>query len=1013
MRKLALLVLPALLGASACTVDPTNPFDPDTPPEFQQRGVVEGKIQAVRSPVDGVTAAGLCDVDIDGDHSGFSLALRPLVDDPTLGLGVQTAKTNANGLFQFNNVPPGRYSLEVSGDGFDLPPPRELTVDVGEILDVTLCAINRTGPPLPSLAPLPSLLAGTDPVVVSVLAPVDGATYEAVQIPDGADPLPPVALETGVEGTAPGSVSAALPLLVGDATPARRHWRIEVTGVDALGNRSDAAVADIVRDEIAPAPPEGIGATAGRDRVTVTWQPAAPTAGDDGAAAFLVSYGVVARGPSGGCPFGAPGDGSFDGAAFAVEGPSPVFAPGDDLTLSGLLPGTDLFLYVAGVDAAGNAGCFSPPVRARPDQITFVAEGRTPVDNAAGSIVASARVDGALALARGDGGLTVIDRLGASHDLGGVAFDVAPFGRGFVAARGAAGVRRVPLDADGVPGTPVDVTTGDDVRSLAVRPGRVILGTAVGLRVVDLDDAASAAAADVADGDGAVVRILSRGDLLVLVRAGNVPSVEVVHRAQPFTAVATRDDLPSAPSAAAVLDDQLWLGFGALGVRAFDLDACIAGPGCLRSLAQRALPGSADVVDLVPFDDVMLAAAHGLDGDSIFAVQKSAALTAVGRASLDVGDDVQRIVASSAGDVCAVVDGATDAAVSCFTSASLPQPDGEVRLAGGRRVITVRPEGARGHLLESDDTGQALLAEVRLADGAVLRESPIAAGRALEAAAVVDGLGLFALDDQGGLWHAKDGEDAAAGAHLVAELGAGFAGAVTDFPASGYTGFLETDGQDLWAALVGEGSGDAHPTALFRIALREDDDGALSAAVAAGVAGLDVKSLTQLRLHRGRGYVPTQPFGVLVYDLGDGSSAPALLSAETLAPSGDAVATFAADLSFLPVVGGAAGDENALIPGVDATGVEGFFVLDDAGEVTQVSAAGPSGIRSMDSFGRFVVVGTQTDGAFVIDGATLAAPALQPVLQLPDVASVEEPRATARGVLFADGDGGAAWIVLR
>ncbi|HEY4221479.1 MAG TPA: carboxypeptidase-like regulatory domain-containing protein, partial [Myxococcota bacterium] len=207
-----------VFAAASCA--PTNPFDPATPPEFQQRGTITGKVQAVTDLSSGVTSAGLCDVDIAGDHSGFSVALRPLVDTPALGVGAETQETHENGAFALKNIPPGRYSLEVSRPGYEVPPPREITVTVASVTNVTLCAINRTPPSVPALAPLPSAVRAGDGVTVEVLFKEAGVTYTLAQFPEGAEPLTPIALPALDDGN-PG---AAVPLTAGDGTPARRTW---------------------------------------------------------------------------------------------------------------------------------------------------------------------------------------------------------------------------------------------------------------------------------------------------------------------------------------------------------------------------------------------------------------------------------------------------------------------------------------------------------------------------------------------------------------------------------------------------------------------------------------------------------------------------------------------------------------------------------------------------------------------------------------------------------------------
>ena len=100
-------------------------------------------------------------------------------------------------------------------------------------------------------------------------------------------------------------------------------------------------------DTAAPATPANVAATAGQSRLWVSWH----TNAEPDLAGYRVRYRAGAAGPP------------WDGTA-AVEGQaSPVTVSGTNVLLRGLADGTNYFLAVSAVDAAGNESALSAPVQ--------------------------------------------------------------------------------------------------------------------------------------------------------------------------------------------------------------------------------------------------------------------------------------------------------------------------------------------------------------------------------------------------------------------------------------------------------------------------------------------------------------------------------------------------------------------------------------------------------------------------------------------------------------------------
>jgi hypothetical protein len=941
---------------SSCAVRPTNPFDPETPPQFQQRATLQGRVRAIVAPdaVGVVPAPGACD-DVDGgDDSGFIVVLRGLADTGD-SIAAFSSETNEGGGFRFVDVPAGGYVLEVRREGFAVPDPLELTLAVGEARTLaTVCAVNETAPAAPLVVPPPALVDAENrangsgvPVALTIQSAPDTIVHVR-ESPDGAAPT----RDEPVDGSAP------VPLVL-DPTPGvddddvRRVWRIDVTAVDPLGNTSAPVSFLLTKDGEAPAAPTPT-TLAGLDRVVV-----APGVIDGDVVDLLVGYTLVpGTAAAGSCPFGRPGDDDpVVHGTFALEGESPLVAPVAGATLSGIDPGTELAVLVAARDAAGNVSCWSAPQQVRPDEVVLTRPTTSTLPVLGGAPVV-AEVEGALAVAAGSGGLFVVDRSGAQRPTDvTVATDVAAFGDGFVVAADAFGVAFVELDAAGVPSpaTLVALPAGAVARAVVPRPGGALVAASDGLYLLS-----TGAPERLVDGDFADVA--ASGDLVFTVAA-----VDGIVEARSITALRAGDDTPrgtylprSTPRAVLVAGDAVFVTENALG------GVVVLASADLAVRARRLLPGGAAPTALAAFDDLVVV---GGDDGSVYALDDDGRL----RGRTTVAATAVQAVSVGSLKVCALTSNGATSTRTCVTSAQAPLAREAARFGAGD-VFRVADSG--GLLFALNRNGAFAVTD----HAGSVRATGAATGNVVVAA--VPGIG-FLVD---GVVVRTDG--------VVVE-----AGEVVDALAlDGAAGFGAVSGDRVVLAGVSSVDGAA---ALVTGRLVE---GAASFSLE-GVERTALPGVTQVAsvvLHHGRAYVATSPFGLLSVDEDGGA-----LAVEVADDDGGDLA----DVAFVDDDG----SERVLVAGereVGGVALRRVFAV-SGGVVDDDGVLAPPGgrLRGMTAVGRFLVLSTADAGALVVD--VEPGLRLRTVVQLPGLAGVGQVIPTARGFLAADGDGGAVYVTLR
>lgn len=1038
-----LILVGCLMG---CEVRPSNPFDPDTPPAHQALGRIEGVIQAVLEPDDDGTVpeASFCSRR-EGDHSGFMLLLRSLVaSDHADIIRAQSQETLESGAFVFEGVPAGRYALEIVRPGFQVPLPRTLEVLPGETQRLApLCAVSTTPPPRPLIEPLPAEVgptpAGEPAAMLQVLFPEPSLQYLVEQIPEGeAEGAPPLLTPEDASEPVP------LELQTADDTPARRTWRVRVRARDGLGNESEAAEATIVRDTLAPpeVPATAVQVAPGRDRLRASW-PVLSAPADDAPSRWLVSYGLLPRPERAGepCAFGRPGTvepDPYGSATFALEGPSPVASMVPEITLSGLLPGTEVFLHVAALDRVGNASCYSAPVVVRPDEVTpvLVAEASFPAVSAAAR---TASRDGVVAFARGSGGLVVVDRGGSSHTVSGlaVADDVLFDGPRLFVASGA-GVAIASVDDEGVPGEPQTLDTGADlVRRLAWRPGRLFLGTADaggdggGVRTLHLDDGTLGPLVPAGGRDAAVEALASRGDALVLVRAPSAASgtqepraLQVVDLENSTLARGESLELPNAPRVMRLLGDEAWLAFPT-GLRVFSVEGCNAGSsGCLGPPRVLDLPGGASPVDIASFDDLALVLAAG-DGEDpstggVFLYASTPGLRLVGRAFLPAADFIpERLFVENAG-FCATGSRAGSPASVCWTTASQGQPEGQARvvLSGDARWVA---QHERDTWVAEDVGSGAALTRVDFSLGAVTHRHllPASAGLArVEVLLPLPSVGALALDSDGRLFSTSLSERLNdSGVFPFAEEvldadGLGLDDALLALDGAltpPLQGFGALDGSTLVLALRPAGASESEAW-LVRLSLVEKPAG-LGFTAVEGMRLGDLSRVTRVLLHRGRALVSGFPSGLAVIALDEELT---LLEQESI-PFGEGPGDGVVEVVLLE----REGNGRALLVS-DVTGGTGqlgtrFDWLEDDGSLVSIAADVSGRLNAAAAFGPWLATAARGTGVRVLEPVVEAGreASLRALLQIPTVPLFTDIAATRRGLLVGDGAAGVEWTTLR
>jgi hypothetical protein len=1030
MRVRGAVVVGSFLLVAAC-VAPTNPFDPETPPESQQPGSLQGTVFALRGTVvddEGKTidAAGPCALgSVDGDHAGFVVVLQRLLANGTV---IETPATNASGRFAINNLVPGTYVLSVLSDTFATPPPEQVEIGVGEAVTRTLCALDVTPPDAPIIDALPAQVADVDvDVALTILNPEPGATYTVTARALGA------ADETHgatAEDEAPLSVNLALATAQGQ----RLAWTIAVIATDVLGNESVPAVVSVVRDGLPPAPPNNVRATAARDRVFVAFDPPPLVGGDDPPARYFVSYAVTPRpvDVADACPQGRPDEfGTPDGAFFAVEGASPIETTTTALTLSGLLPGTDLFLYVAAGDAVGNVGCYADAVRVRADEVTFslLSDTGPGLENAAAIVALPGSTLGALPGGYDDGAVPgvpdgaehrkrglyavasgertiVVDLQGVAHDVrnagdGGpgsavAARDVAVAGDLLVVAGGPLGVGTVPLDAAGAP-TDVVVFEGlGDVRAVAGEPGLVFAAAATGL---------FANGTRVATGDFSDVA-LTGSRVVAVRRVGAGAEVVVLAREDGFAVIDTAA-LVETPTATAVVGGSLVVvdAGGGGGVAAYDLAACLPQqqPGsCIVERPRRSIAFDGGPLSVGALDDVALVGTAS--GDVIAFALPS--LRVVGRVSLPSA--VGAVVPDELG-FCAAIDAVgaagtgTPARLACASTTAFPVVDGEERAPTSSPALDVVV--VDGHVVASqkqpaanDGVGRVAIAPLSALDE--VRNVIIGpAGSEAADIAAVGGTALVLRDD-GVVVSVRAGADAGT---VVVDLAAAAPELAADLGAPRWQGRIAATGTTALVALAGPPPSFPQarvPGRLVRLALQSANDGSIVADVVDILELPGLRRPTSLGIHGSTAWLGTDPQGLLRFSLGASTT----LDVDASVPpevNDTSPISFSTGLVLL-----GSSPEPVVVTGVGTIGrfIDRTFI--------GVEAALPSGVNDLQRAGRFVAVTTLYGGAFVVEPAE-AGGRLATVLSVPSLASAAELVVTARALMFADDDGGVLRVQLR
>jgi hypothetical protein len=1016
------------LSAGAC-VAPTNPYDPDTPPEGQQPGVVAGTVFALRAPLvddDGnaVTQAGPCRVGaVDGDHSGFVIALRRLGSED---VALETAPTNASGRFLVRNLSPGSYVLTVISDRFAVPPPEQIEIGIEQTVTKTICALDTTPPAAPVLDALPAVVGPLTNVALRILNPEVGTAYQITEYADGTASAPQ-------EFVAADEPALEAPLSLAATTGQRVAWTVEVVAVDAMGNRSAPARAIIIRDVAPPDPPTNVRATPGRDRVFVAFTPPAVVDDDDGAASFLVSYAVAPRprDEQARCRQGVPFDDTPDDAFFAVEGPSPLSTTTQELTVSGLVAGTEVYLYVAAVDAVGNVGCFADPVTARVDEVTFtpLADRGPGLENAVGLTTLPGSTLGALPGGYSDGEVPavrdaadrrtrglyamtslartfVVDLAGVAHDLHDVggqsqpgppvgARDIDVAGDVLVLAGEARGAGTVRLDKRGVPSGAVVFDGLGDVRAVAGEPGLVLAAATTGLFANGVL-VASGAYLDVA---------LTASHAVAVRRVGAGAEVVVLDRRAAFDVVDAANivDLPQATGivgrALVVVD--------AAGVGAFEFGACLqanATSGCLVRVARRALPGGEQGLSVGALDDIaLLGTAQG----NVFALALPS-LRVTGRITL--GAAVRGLVADELG-FCAAVDGVDDgegaeARLTCVSTASFPVVDGEARTptpTAAHEVVVVDGHAiaAGGNLVTVAPLWNLAAATLVDVGPAACAQAPETAGCDVADLAGADGVALVLRDD-GVLLALRSGAEA----EVILDMPSAVPGLVTSLGGPRYQGRVVATGSTALVVLAAPPpsvAGDDVPATLVRLALRVDAGGTVDADVVDHLALPSLRRLTTLGVHGTSAWLGTAPRGLLRFDVG-----------ATLSLASGSVLPDASDprgLSFASGLVLVGSNPEPLVASSDENGTHALGRFLD-GTFAAVSANLPAAVAHVRRAGRFAVATTLAGSAFIVDVADSGGTATT-VLSLPSAASAEESVVSSRGLLVSDGDGGLMRLLLR
>lgn len=849
-----------------------------------------------------------------------------------------------------------------------------------------------------------------------------------------------------------GDCSAAFPLVSEDGAAAEvATYRFTAVTTDALGNQSAATERTVIYDSLAPPTPSAVQLVPAPSRIDATWTYAAPPVGDDGAVASVVSYSVLPReeDTDAACPFGHPTpDDAFDVAAFAAEGRSPLQTTEQRLSLTEIPTGTTVYLQVAGTDALGNQGCYSAPVAARVDAVTLLSDGPQEVS----AFVSSAEAAGTVARAMGNAGLALTFADGSRTVIDVPAFDVVAGTRKFFAPAREAGLLEVEVDDSGAVIAQTLHSLGT-VRSVAKRPGVLLLGTASGMVATSDEDPVGDVSGLIDPGNLAapVEKILNFGRGVLLLRDASPPRLQLVRRDDPSVFLGTLL-LPQLPHDVIVAGNAVLIATRGGNVQRTSLGACrlpltFGAPsvdtnvlGCLSPQIPVPLPAPAEAKRLRVVDDLLAVAAEAsgeTEATGIYLANiAGAAVDWVGQAPLPQGSQVRALERGPLG-ICATITEDNTDREHCFSLFFLARIVRDDLLASGVSVGDIIADDGEAYLTEASSdlisfdvgvvrgaVGSPLSTRYVFASadavlpGASLQEQfPLGAPRAH----TVTNLKTAAVSiDQYGRLHAASSSDLGDAVPL-ALLDAAFtdallagAPALVESTANGdhltiTSAFAAKDGEAIVFALSNaRAAADANcaDVTLARVALAEDLlTGELE------IKSADVLTLGQARavgrvvVEGGEARVSTAPFGLLRARLSE--SLATLPSVEPDCSDGLAEQSAAFDILRHDVSStwvSARRVENGVLQ-------HGVYAVDADQAVSRLDVRTPGEARVGTAIGNTLFIATENDGAFVLD--TSGPEPWFPILALPTVRDSRIVRATARGFVVANGAFGANWFVLQ
>ncbi len=674
------------------------------------------------------------------------------------------------------------------------------------------------------------------------------------------------------------------------------------------------------------------------------------------------------------------------------------------------MPGTDLFVQVASVDGVGNPSCWSAPVRVRPDEVTPRLLDEAPPS--VGGAVAVSEADGVTAWALGAAGLAVRDPSGAVVTFSDLpSSDVVVDGRTVYGAGGALGVHVLHLDGGGaVSGAPESID-GDDVRALAPLTGGLVLGTSEGVRVLDLEDTAgSPAAAAVGE---PVTRVSVQNGFIAVARADL--TVQLLRVAQPGTVLGTAG-LSSSPRAMRILDDEVW-AVGGSTVDVIPLGACPAQP-CPAAAVRFQLPSGVQATDVIGWDDRVLVLGSPADpaaGDpgGVFVYDAAAgAPQLVGRAFPPAGAADLEVLTPRHGGFCANAELGGARQDVCWDTVAFPLVSSATSLLGAGAVSEVAADGPYAWTLERAGAVPSV-SEWRLADGSELQRAS-APDDAVILALVPTPSGLLAVDDQARVLFAPQGARGAGVLTVVDDTA--LAGAVSAAYADATFDVLPLaaaraarEGSALVVAVHPQDPAQAEcrPAVVARLHLGYDGAPRVASVDTVTLAGAALR-VSALDVSGGVARVGEKPFAVAAVEL-DGMTEDA---AAAVAPAAACAPGAPSEVDALARVGDGRGRLFASavndVAGVDVSGV--FDVEQGAAAVVTDPAArflAISGVRQL------LAVNTGVATQLVDISAAEPPDALRAVLTFPNLAQATSIDASARGLVFANGPGGALFVRLR